>query len=75
MDRRESDRHYQLVEQAIYYIHEQQAHQPTLKEVAAAVAISELHLQRIFSQWAGISPKRFFTIFDQTSRISCSEKK
>ena len=48
-----------LVERAIHYIHEQQTQQPTLKEIAQAVAISELHLQRIFSLWAGISPKRF----------------
>jgi AraC family transcriptional regulator of adaptative response/methylated-DNA-[protein]-cysteine methyltransferase len=55
----ESDQHYQLVERAIHYIHDRQTDQPTLKEVAQAVDISELHLQRIFSQWAGISPKRF----------------
>tara|TARA_R110001583_G_scaffold7720_10_gene37990 strand:- start:11906 stop:12763 length:858 start_codon:yes stop_codon:yes gene_type:complete len=51
--------HYKLVAHAIQYIHERQADQPTLKEIAKAVDISELHLQRIFSQWAGISPKRF----------------
>ena len=55
----ESNQHYQLVERAIHYIHERQTDQPTLKEVAQVLEISELHLQRIFSQWAGISPKRF----------------
>ena len=59
MAKRESDRYYQLVERAIHYIHEHQTQQPTLKEIAQAVAVSELHLQRIFSLWAGISPKRF----------------
>jgi AraC family transcriptional regulator of adaptative response/methylated-DNA-[protein]-cysteine methyltransferase len=74
MDRRESDRHYQLVERAIHYIHEQQAYQPTLKEIAATVAISELHLQRIFSQWAGISPKRFLQYLTKQAALVALKK-
>jgi AraC family transcriptional regulator of adaptative response/methylated-DNA-[protein]-cysteine methyltransferase len=30
-----------------------------LAEVAAAVGLSEFHFQRLFTRWAGISPKRF----------------
>ena len=30
-----------------------------LAEIAASVGLSEYHLQRVFSEWAGISPKRF----------------
>ena len=54
-----SQQHYDTVAHAIEYIHSRARHQPTLAEVAHAVGSSESHLQRIFSAWAGISPKRF----------------
>ncbi len=60
MDNIESHRHYRVVEEAIHYIHRYFDRQPTLAEIATAVNMSEHHLQRIFSEWAGISPKRFF---------------
>jgi AraC family transcriptional regulator of adaptative response/methylated-DNA-[protein]-cysteine methyltransferase len=50
---------YRLIEQAIRYIESHAAHQPELNEVAAAVGMSEFHFQRMFTRWAGISPKRF----------------
>ncbi|WP_413700734.1 methylated-DNA--[protein]-cysteine S-methyltransferase [Psychromonas sp. KJ10-10] len=58
-DYQDKDQHYQLVARAIEFIHARQAEQPTLTEIANAVSMSELHLQRVFSKWAGISPKRF----------------
>ena len=33
--------------------------QPTLDELAAELELSPYHLQRLFTRWAGISPKRF----------------
>jgi AraC family transcriptional regulator of adaptative response/methylated-DNA-[protein]-cysteine methyltransferase len=33
--------------------------QPSLKELATHAGLSEFHFQRIFSRWAGVSPKRF----------------
>ncbi|MFQ5676004.1 MAG: methylated-DNA--[protein]-cysteine S-methyltransferase, partial [bacterium] len=33
--------------------------QPTLKEIADSIHLSEFHFQRLFSRWVGISPKRF----------------
>ena len=51
--------HYKLIEQAIQYIEANVQRQPDLEEVAAAVGLSEFHFQRLFTQWAGISPKRF----------------
>ncbi len=50
---------YQLVEKAIRFIEANATRQPELKEVAAAVGLSEFHFQRTFTRWAGISPKRF----------------
>jgi len=52
-------RQYELVAQAIRYLRAHAQQQPTLAEVAAAVHLSEHHLQRVFAAWAGISPKRF----------------
>ena len=50
---------YRLIEQAIRFIETNARRQPELDEVAAAVGLSEFHFQRLFTRWAGISPKRF----------------
>lgn len=50
---------YETVAAAIRYLRQHSRNQPELAEVAAAVHLSEYHLQRVFSAWAGISPKRF----------------
>jgi AraC family transcriptional regulator of adaptative response/methylated-DNA-[protein]-cysteine methyltransferase len=52
-------RQYELVARAIRYLQANAPRQPTLAELAQAVHLSEFHLQRVFSQWAGVSPKRF----------------
>ncbi len=50
---------YRRIEQAIRYIESHVHTQPELDEVASAVHLSEYHFQRLFTRWAGISPKRF----------------
>ena len=50
---------YVLVEKAIHYLDANATRQPELTEVAAAVNLSEYHFQRVFTRWAGLSPKRF----------------
>lgn len=52
-------RQYAVVARAIDFLRANALRQPTLVEVAAAVHMSEFHLQRVFAAWAGISPKRF----------------
>lgn len=52
-------RHYAIVAQAIAFIRSNARRQPGLAEIAAEVGLSEQRLQRVFSAWAGISPKRF----------------
>ncbi len=52
-------RQYALVARAISFIRTSAKQQPTLVQVANAVHVSPYHLQRIFAEWAGISPKRF----------------
>ncbi|MHB1400497.1 MAG: helix-turn-helix domain-containing protein, partial [Trichloromonadaceae bacterium] len=50
---------YQRIEQALGYLTEHFRRQPQLAEVAAQIGLSEHHFQRLFSRWAGVSPKRF----------------
>lgn len=50
---------YDTVAQAIRFIRLNSREQPGLDEIAAHVGLSPFHLQRTFSIWAGISPKRF----------------
>lgn len=52
-------RHFAVVARAIAYLRATAPQQPTLEQVAAAVHLSPFHLQRLFSEWAGVSPKRF----------------
>lgn len=55
----ETNINYQRIEQAIKFLEENFQRQPELSEVAEKVHLSEFHFQRIFTEWAGISPKRF----------------
>lgn len=50
---------YSKVEKALFYISENFKHQPSLKEVANQSGLSELQFQKVFTEWAGISPKKF----------------
>jgi len=50
---------YQRIEQAIQYLEKNFQRQPELDEVAEVVHLSPFHFQRLFTEWAGISPKRF----------------
>lgn len=51
--------HYETIACAIRYLDAHREDQPGLGELAAATGLSECHLQRVFTEWAGISPKRF----------------
>lgn len=55
----EQEINYQRIEQAIEYLEKNFQRQPELDEVAEQVHLSPFHFQRIFTEWAGISPKRF----------------
>lgn len=50
---------YQRIAQAIDILHDGVCEQLSLKALAAQMHMSESHLQRLFSRWAGVSPKRF----------------
>jgi AraC family transcriptional regulator, regulatory protein of adaptative response / methylated-DNA-[protein]-cysteine methyltransferase len=50
---------YLRIEQAILYLENHYKDQPNLEEVASNIGLSEYHFQRLFTRWAGVSPKRF----------------
>ena len=50
---------YEKIEKAIEYIHKNFQQQPDLDEVAKQVHVSPFHFQRMFKEWAGVSPKKF----------------
>lgn len=50
---------YQRIEQAIWYLSENLNKQPGLEELASHVHLSPFHFQRMFTAWAGTSPKKF----------------
>ncbi|MEJ1241287.1 methylated-DNA--[protein]-cysteine S-methyltransferase [Chryseolinea sp. T2] len=56
---KEPDINYVRIERAIQYLEEHFRRQPSLDEVAEHVHLSPFHFQRMFSSWAGVTPKRF----------------
>jgi AraC family transcriptional regulator, regulatory protein of adaptative response / methylated-DNA-[protein]-cysteine methyltransferase len=50
---------YQRVAEAIEYLQVHFKQQPDLETVAQQVHLSPQHFQRIFTEWAGVSPKKF----------------
>jgi AraC family transcriptional regulator of adaptative response/methylated-DNA-[protein]-cysteine methyltransferase len=52
-------RDYQRIQKAIEFIAERWGDQPSLEQVARAVSLSPAHFTRLFTRWAGISPKQY----------------
>jgi AraC family transcriptional regulator of adaptative response/methylated-DNA-[protein]-cysteine methyltransferase len=50
---------YQRIAKAISFIVEHTDRQPSLEEIAAHLRLSPFHFQRLFSRWAGVTPKRY----------------
>jgi len=65
----EHARHYDTVARAIAYLRAHAARQPGLEELAAALHLSPPRLQRVFSRWAGISPKRVLQVLTKDNAL------
>jgi AraC family transcriptional regulator of adaptative response/methylated-DNA-[protein]-cysteine methyltransferase len=50
---------YQRIQSAIEYLEANRLKRPSLEELARHIHLSPFHLQRLFRQWAGITPKQF----------------
>ncbi len=56
----EQDRtNFSRIEEAISYINNNFKAQPGLEEIAEKIHLSPFHFQRLFTEWAGVSPKKF----------------
>lgn len=55
----QNDINFSRIAEAINYIHTNFKSQPNLDEVADKVNLSPFHFQRMFTEWAGVSPKKF----------------
>lgn len=50
---------YDRIAQAIVFIQQHAQQQPSLEAIAAHLHLSPFHFQRLFTRWAGVSPKRY----------------
>ncbi len=53
------NRDYERVRQALEFVATHYREQPSLSRIAEHVHLSPYHFQRLFSRWAGTTPKRF----------------
>lgn len=67
---------YDKIATAIDYIKSNFKTQPDLQEIAAAVHMSPFHFQRVFAEWAGVTPKKFlqYLTLDYAKSILREEK-
>lgn len=52
-------RDYELVRRSLAFLTENWRDQPSLEDLAEKSGVSPHHLQRLFTRWAGLSPKAF----------------
>ena len=50
---------YTRIAEAIAYIQNNFTSQPSFEEVAREINVSPYHFQKMFTDWAGVSPKKF----------------
>lgn len=50
---------FNRIKKAIEYISENYKYQPSLDKISEHIHLSPFHFQRLFKEWAGVSPKRF----------------
>jgi DNA-O6-methylguanine--protein-cysteine S-methyltransferase (EC 2.1.1.63)/Transcriptional regulator Ada len=69
------DRDYARIAEAIAWLGAHRRAQPDLAALARHLRLSEAHVQRLFTRWAGISPKRFLqslTLADARARLAAT---
>jgi len=61
---------YQRIASALQWLCQHQQDQPALTELAAHVGLSPQHLQRMFQQWAGVTPKQYLKYLTKTRALN-----
>lgn len=55
----QADINFKRIAEAIQYLSDHFREQPALEEIANRIHLSPFHFQRLFADWAGVSPKKF----------------
>lgn len=63
--------HYHLMARAIDWLVANAQDQPSLEVLAEQAGMSPFHFQRLFTRWAGVSPKRFL----QHLTLDCAKRR
>lgn len=66
--------HGHIIERAIHYITDNYRLQPSLEEVSNHVHLSKYHFQRLFQEWAGVTPKQFLQFITVEHAKRCLEE-
>jgi len=64
-----SQHHFQLIADSIHWLCQNQQNQPSLEELAEHVGLSPHYMQRLFQEWAGVSPKQFLKYLTKTQAM------
>ena len=52
---------YALIEAAMAWLADMRTEQPSLEDLAEHIGYAPAHLQKVFTRWVGVSPKRFLS--------------
>lgn len=76
MNKKNDSVDFERIQLAINYIRAHFKEQPSLDEVAEEVNLSPYHFHRLFTQWAGVSPKKFlqYTSIEYAKALLKKEK-
>ncbi len=66
---------YEHIEKAIGYIYKNFSDQPSLEDIAEHVQLSPFYFQKIFQEWAGVSPKKFLQYISLQHAKKCLSQK
>jgi AraC family transcriptional regulator of adaptative response/methylated-DNA-[protein]-cysteine methyltransferase len=64
-----TQQHYELIAESLYWLCQNQQAQPGLDELADHVGLSPHYLQRVFQDWAGVTPKQFLKYLTKTQAL------
>jgi AraC family transcriptional regulator of adaptative response/methylated-DNA-[protein]-cysteine methyltransferase len=64
-----SQHHFQLIADSLHWLCKNQQDQPSLEALAAHVGFSPHYMQRLFQEWAGVSPKQFVKYLTKTQAL------
>ncbi len=64
-----SQHHFQLIADSLHWLCQNQQNQPRLEELAEHVGLSPHYMQRLFQEWAGVSPKQFLKYLTKTQAL------